>query len=159
MNKLRFRSGQVQLHKFRVDEDTIIEAGDLVYLDTGVVKPASEFTWTTDLPTTQGSFAAQFAGIAHEPSPAGEDTDISIDVSPTSIYEFDVAASTFEVGDLLGPDETSGALHGTQLEKVGSSAAAISRAAEYRTSLSNSLRVSFASAIHTASANVNASVG
>ena len=32
-DKLRFRSGQVQLRRLRVDSQTVIEAGDLVYLE------------------------------------------------------------------------------------------------------------------------------
>lgn len=46
-NRLRFRSGQVQLQKLRVDSGTVIEAGDLVYLDTDDVKPASDYPWNT----------------------------------------------------------------------------------------------------------------
>ena len=56
-NKLRFRSGQVELHKVRVDSGTVIEAGDLVWLDTNDAKPAKDFAWTTDLATTQGNYS------------------------------------------------------------------------------------------------------
>ena len=47
-NQLRFRSGEVQLHKLRVDSGTVLEAGDLVYLDSDDVQPASSFSWTGD---------------------------------------------------------------------------------------------------------------
>ena len=158
-NKLRFRSGQVELHKVRVDSGTVIEAGDLVWLDTDDAKPASAFTWTTDLATTQGNFAAAFLGIAHQSSAAGETDDISVDTSPLSIYEFDVGSATYELGGLLGPSHASSVLTDQKLETVASAALAVARAAEYKSSASTLLRVQFASAYHTASANTNATVG
>src|SRR5438128_14642 len=95
-NHLRCRSGQVEPHKIRVDSGTVIEAGDLVWLDTNDAKPAKDFTWTTDLATTQGNFAAVFLGVAHQSSAAGETADISVDLSPFSVYEFDVDSATYE---------------------------------------------------------------
>ena len=78
-NQLRFRSGQVFLHRLRVDSGTTIEAGDLVFLDTDDVKPASDFPFTTDLVTTQGNFAAAFLGVAHQQSADGETDDEDAD--------------------------------------------------------------------------------
>ena len=157
-NQLRLRSGQVQLHKLRVDSGTIIEAGDLVFLDTDDVKPASEFAWDTDLPTTQASFAAVFLGVAHQQSADGDTDDVSIDLSPHAVYEFDVNSATYEVGDTLGPDESSSTLMNQQLEAaVGTSS--IARAAEYKAAASTRLRVTLASAYHAGSANVNAHIG
>jgi len=158
MNKLRFRSGQVHLRKVRVDSGTVIEAGDLVWLDTDDAKPASAFTWTTNLATTQGNFAAKFLGVAHQPSGLGETSPISVDVSPDSVYEFDVASGTFELGAPLGPDESSSKLMNKQLESCAA-AAAVARASEYTTAATSTLRVTFASAFHTSSANANAAVG
>lgn len=97
-NQLRYRSGQVQLIKVRVDSGTVIEAGDLVFLDEDDVKPASAFSWDTNLATTQASFAALFLGVAHQCSGNGDTEPISVDVSPHAVYEFDVAATTYEVG-------------------------------------------------------------
>lgn len=159
MNTLRFRSGQTQLFKLRVDSGTVIEAGDLVYLDGNGVKPAGNFPWTTDLETTQTAFCTLFLGVAWQASPDGETEDVSVDLSPHSIYEYDVASGTFEVGGLLGPDELSSTLRNQQLASVASTAAAIARAAEYKAAAATSLRVMFASAFHTGSANANASVG
>jgi hypothetical protein len=159
MNKLRFRSGQVHLVKCRVDAGTVIEAGDLVWLDTDDVKPASAFAWTTNLVTTQGNFAAKFLGVAHQQSPAGDDAPISVDISPLSVYEMDVNSATYEVGAALGPDDASSQLLNQQLEAVASAANAIARAVEYRAQASSVLRVSFGSAFSTASANVNAAIG
>lgn len=157
MPKLRFRSGQVHLRKVRVDAETVIAAGDLVWLDTDDAKPASDFAWTTNLATTQGLFAARFLGIAHQSSAAGQTDPISVDVSSTSVYEFDVAPAAYEVGQPLGPDENSSALMNQQLE-AAVAPSAIARAAEYAPSTA-SLRVTFASAFSTASGNVNANLG
>lgn len=157
-NQLRFRSGQVQLHKIRVDSGTIIDAGDLVFLDTNDVKPASDFDWDTDLATTQGLFAAVFLGVAHQQSADGDTADVSVDLSPLSVYEFDVNSATYEIGATLGPDESSSTLMDQQLE-AATGIASIARAAEYKASASTKLRVTFASAYHAGSANVNAHVG
>jgi hypothetical protein len=159
MNQLRFRSGQVQLARLRVDSGTVIEAGDMVFLDSDDVKPASSFAWTTDLATTQAAFAASFLGIAHQQSADGETDDVSVDLSPHSVYEFDVNPAMYEVGDDLGPDEDSSTLMDQQLEAVGSTGLGIARAIEYRAASSALLRVTFASAFHTGSANANATIG
>lgn len=158
-NQLRFRSGQVFLHRLRVDGETVIEAGDLVFLDEDDVKPAADFPWDTDLATTQASFAATFLGIAHQQSFAGEAGDLSIDLSPHAVYEFDVNPAAYEVGDRLGPDESSSTLMNQQLEAVGAAGLAIARAAEYRPASASRLRVTFASAFHTGSSNVHAQIG
>lgn len=158
MNKLRFRSGQVHLRKVRVDADTVIEAGDLVWLDTDDAKPASAFPWSTNLATTQANYAAKFLGVAHQPSAAGETAPISVDVSPDSVYEFDVASAAYELGQPLGPDESGSTLMNQQLE-AAVPAAAIARAAEFTPAATGTLRVTFASAFHTSSANANAAVG
>lgn len=145
-NRVRFRSGQVELRKVRVDAASVIEAGDLVWLDTDDAKPASAFDWTTNLATTQANFKAVFLGVAHQPSAAGETEPISVDVSPLSIYEFDVASGAYEVGGLLGPDEASSTLMTQQLETVAAATSAIARSVEYRSSGSTKLRVQLLSA-------------
>jgi hypothetical protein len=157
MNHLRFRSGQVTLRKVRVDSATVIEAGDLVWLDTDDAKPASAFTWDTNLATTQAAFAAKFLGVAHQPSKSGDTAPISVDVSPHSVYEFDVASASYEVGQPLGPDANGEALMDQQLE-AAVAASAIARAAEY-SGTTTSLRVTLASAYSTGSGNANAHVG
>lgn len=157
-NRVRVRSGQVQLCKVRVLAATVIEAGDLVYLDGNTVKPASAFAWNTNLGTTQTSFADVFLGVSHQPSAEGETSDLSIDLSPLAVYEFDVAAGAYEVGDDLGPDENSSALMSQQLEGVTTGTRAIARAVEYRTA-ANTLRVCLASAFFAGSGNRAGEVG
>lgn len=157
MNRLRFRSGQVHLRKVRVDADTVLSAGDLVWLDGNDAKPAADFPWTTNLAASQAAFAEKFLGIAHQQSAAGQSDPISVDVSPLSVYEFDAAAAAYEVGQPLGPDENAGSLMNQQLE-AAAAANAIGRAAEYAPSTAT-LRVTFASAYATGSGNVNANLG
>lgn len=158
-NRLRFRSGQVHLHKLRVDAETVLSAGDLVYLDADDVKPASDFPWEGDLRTTQAAFAAAFLGVVHQQSAAGQTDDVSVDLSPQAVYEFDVHPAAYEVGDVLGPDENAGALMNQQLEAVVSGTRGIARAAEYKPAGASTLRVTFASAFHTGAANAHASIG
>jgi len=158
-NQLRFRSGQVELHRLRVDSDTVLEPGDLVFLDTDDVKPASDFTFDTDLPTTRGNFAAVFLGVCHQGSAEGETDDVSIDVSPLSVYQYDCDSATFEVGSLLAPDGDSDSIDSQRLAKVTNAAQAIGRAAEYKASAATQIRAQFASAFHAGSANVNAAIG
>ena len=157
-NRLRLRSGQVQLVRVRVGEATVIEAGDLVYLDSNAAKPAKDFPWGGSLGATQSSFADVFLGVAHQPSAEGEAHDISVDVSPMSVYELDCAAGAYEVGDDLGPDENSSKLMNQQLEAVTTGTRGIARAVEYRSS-ATTLRVCLASAFAVASGNRTAAVG
>lgn len=158
MNRLRFRYGQVQLRKVRVDAATIIDAGDLVWLDGDDAKPASAFPWDTDLATTQAAFAEKFLGISHQSSREGQTDPISVDVSPASVYEFDVSPATFEVGAPLGPDENAGTLMNQQLETANASNS-IARTAEFTTGSTGIIRASFASAFVTGSGNAHAQLG
>lgn len=155
-NRLRFRSGQVQLIKVRVDAETVIHAGDLVYLDGDDAKPAADFPWDEDLPNTQAGFSAVFLGVAHQQSAAGDADDISVDISPFSVYEMDVNPAAYEVGDRLGPDELSSTLMNQQLEAVDEPELTIARAVEYTAASTPTLRVNFASAFHAASSNPHA---
>ncbi|MGC1275586.1 MAG: hypothetical protein WBC44_17905 [Planctomycetaceae bacterium] len=154
-----FRSGLVQLVRCAVESATVIEPGDLLYLDAGTVKPAASFPWTTDAATTRGNFAAQFLGVAYTGSADGEADDVSVDISPLAVYESASVAGDYEVGDLLGPPETLLALSSRSLEVVGAAAQAIARAVETTPASSPTVRCCFASAYNAGSANVNAAVG
>ena len=158
-NHLRFRSGPVQLIKASVEAASLIEPGDLVYLDGSNARPASEFTWDTNLATTQAAFADVFLGVAHERSADGDTDAVSVDISPHSVYEFDLDAASYTLGDLLGPDEASSSLMTQQLEAVATAAAAIARLVELTSGTVSTARVTFASAFSTGSANANAQIG
>jgi hypothetical protein len=159
-NKYNLRTGQVRLQKYAVDADTVIEKGDLLWLDTtdDVVKPASDFTWDTDLATTQGGFAAVFVGVAYEASADGDTADISVDVSADTVYEMDCASASFKVSDPVGPAKQTGNALEDQKVVAAAAAASVGRVQE-TVSASTKVKVSFASAYHTGSANVNAALG
>ena len=156
---LRFRPGPVHLFKSNIDPDSLVEPGDMLFLDSSEARPASQFVWDTDLPTTQAAFADAFLGIAHERSEPGESSPISVDLSPQSVYEFDVDISSYTLGTLLGPDESSSSLMSQQLEMVGASDQAVARCMEFTDGFVTRARVCFASAYSTASANTTAAIG
>lgn len=137
----------------------MIGQGDLVYLDAGEAKPAGDFPWDGDLATTQGGFAASFLGVAHSPSAAGDTEEVTVDVSPTSVYVVDVTSGAYEVGETLGPADGGGStLASTRLTAAGATSA-VAMSAESAGIGSTELRVQFASAFHPGSANVNAGLG
>lgn len=160
-NSYTFRHGQRRLIKGRVDSAQVIEIGDMVFLNTDDLRPASSYTWDTNLATTQASFAAVFVGIACESSASGETDPISVDVSADSVYEFTVASATYEIGDDLGPDANTtpspDQLEDQVLEATSSRANAIAVAHEYKASAATKLHVSFYSGYF--GSNVNANVG
>jgi hypothetical protein len=113
-----------------VDSGTVIAVGDLVWLDTDDVKPASAFTWTSDLATTQAAFALKFLGVALDAHTAGSAvTNFRVDISPVSIYAFACDSEAHEVGALLGPKKAGGnALLSTSLDIVATTPLSIARA-------------------------------
>lgn len=101
-NEMRFRrTGET--NKYKVLSATVIEQGDMVwYDDANGIKPASDFTWTTDLPTTQAAFKAKFVGIAAGSSPAGAEVDLAVG-SGGDVYEMDATSDTYLSGVPVGP--------------------------------------------------------
>jgi hypothetical protein len=118
-NVMRYRYGEDNPRLFAVDSSTVIEIGDLLWLDTDDVKPASDLTWNTDLATTQADFAAKFAGIAMQASAEGETDEVR--VATTGIFEFACDAATFEVGDKINcAKQTGNALENQKVAAVSS---------------------------------------
>ena len=108
---MRWRYGDTQPVVIPVDSATVIEIGDLVYLDTDDAKPASAQADQGTEAANQELFHDNFAGVAMQRSRDGDTS--SMRVATRGVFEFDSPSATFEVGDLLGVDEASG---GTQLE-------------------------------------------
>jgi len=103
-NKYRYPEGQVMV---AVDSATVIEVGDLVYLDTDDAKPASTSAlWNTNLATTQADLKDALLGVAMDSSDSGETDDIR--VSYGGVYEMDAASAAYEIGDLVGADKDTG---------------------------------------------------
>ena len=145
MSALRFRSGQIHLRKFRVQSATVIEPGTLVCLVSDHLVPA-------DSVATAAEVAASFAGVAHQRSEPGQVAPVSVDVSPLAVYECDVDAAGYEVGDLLALNV------GNSLAAAASPDEAVAMAAEFADSATR-LRVTLASTVCTAANHALSQVG
>ncbi|MCE9604574.1 MAG: hypothetical protein K8U03_06670 [Planctomycetia bacterium] len=108
---MRWRYGETNPVVLPVDSATVIEIGDLVYLDTDDAKPAASQADQSTESANQALFHTKFAGVAMQRSRSG-DTD-PIRVATTGVFEFVTPSGTREVGALLGVDE---AASGTVLE-------------------------------------------
>lgn len=151
--------GQAQLRSYPVLSATVITKGDMLFLDSGTVKPAASFTWDTNIATTQAGFAAVFVGIAYTASASGETDPVQVDVSAESVWEFDMASATLVVGTPMGPAKASGNALENQKVVAAVAASSVFRASENYASATTRGKVTLASAYHTGSGNVNANVG
>jgi len=126
-NSMRWRYGDTNPVMLPVEAATIIEIGDLVYLDTDNAKPASALADQGTEGANQQSFQDAFLGVAMQCSSADEAN--SIRVATSGVFEFACDTATFEVGDLLGPVEDAGgtALEDQKLGSVGSVGTALGR--------------------------------
>jgi len=104
----RFKTGDVKPRQVAVASATVIEKGDLLYLDsgTGTAKPASDFTWNTNLAVTQEGFHDAFLGVAMQSSKSGDTKDIAI--ASGGEFGLDCAAAQFTAGELLGAAKAAG---------------------------------------------------
>ena len=107
----RWRFGETNPLLAAVDAATVIEIGDLVYLDTDDIKPASALPDEQSEAANQASFVSRFLGVAAQRSSDGDVADVRVDTD--GVFEFNCAAQTWEVGDLVAVDE---AASGTALE-------------------------------------------
>jgi hypothetical protein len=92
-----------RLKEYAVDSATVIEVGDLLWLDTDDVKPASAQSDQLTEAKNQDLFCSKFAGVAMQKSASGSTTPIR--VATTGIFEFDSPSATYQVGDIVAPDE------------------------------------------------------
>jgi hypothetical protein len=106
-NSMRWRYGETNPVVLPVLSATVIEIGDLVYLDSGTVKPAAALTYGGSLAATQETFHDKFAGVAMQQSRSGDTTDIR--VATTGVFEFACASAAFDVGARVGMDDNAGA--------------------------------------------------
>jgi len=91
---------------------------DALFLDDTdgfTLKPASSFTWPTDLPTTQAAFIAKFCGLA------GQRYDTLLALANTyglkdgqmtynrgGVFRFDTAVASYNALDLVGLAKQTG---------------------------------------------------
>ena len=127
---MRWRSGETNPIVLPVDSATVIEIGDLVYLDTDDAKPAAAQADQSSETANQALFHNKFAGVAMQRSRAGDSDPIR--VATTGVFEFAAPSATHEVGALLGVDEQSGgtALENQKLDAVAGAHLAIGRCAK-----------------------------
>jgi hypothetical protein len=111
-NTMRWRYGDTSPVMLPVDATTVIEIGDLLYLDTDDAKPASAHADQGTEVANQEAFHDKFAGVAMQASRNGDTQPIR--VATSGVFEFDCLLTTFEVGKLIGVDENAG---GTALER------------------------------------------
>jgi len=107
----RWRFGETNPLLAAVDATTVVEIGDLLYFDGDDAKPASSQSDQLSESANQALFATNFIGVSAQHSADGDVADIRVDSD--GVFEFACAASTWEVGDLVGVVEAAG---GTSLE-------------------------------------------
>ena len=129
-NTMRWRYGDTCPVMLPVDSATVIEIGDIVYLDTDDAKPAASQADQGTKLANQQMFHDVFAGVAMQASRSGDTQPIR--VATAGVFEFDCVSTTLEVGDLMGPDENvagTALLNGTVI-KVSNANAAVGRCAK-----------------------------
>lgn len=162
MNTTRHRSGQMQLVSHPVDSTTVIEQSDMVYVSSsaGEILPASSHNFLSGLVAAQAAFADVFLGIAYEQSRSGDDDPVSVDISPDSVYEFDVVSATYTLGAALGPANVDSAiLLDDQRLAAATGTSAVARSFTFEASAVTKLRVKFGTAYNVAANTPNSIVG
>jgi hypothetical protein len=126
-DKMRWRYGATNPVIASVDAGTVIEIGDLVYQQVDDARSASSQADQGSETTNQEVFVTKFLGVAMQRSRSGE--TMPIRVATTGVFEFDCPSGTFELGDLVGPDENAAgnALLNQQVAKVAQPKLAIAR--------------------------------
>ena len=146
-NQMRWRYGDTNPVMLPVDSTTVVEIGDLVYLDTDDAKPASALSDAGTLTANQEALHDNFVGVAMQASAAGNTTAIRI--ATTGVFELDCTSATFEVGDLVGIDENPGgtALEDQQAVAVATANLAIGRCAKRVSPAATSVYVDIVSTV------------
>ncbi len=116
-----FRLRRTDTSKFlgAVASATVIEIGDLVFLQSNLLQPASGQADQGSEEANQALFASRFAGVAMQASDDGDTAEVR--VAGDGVFEFACPSSAWEVGDLVGASENSGGdgLENQQVEPVG----------------------------------------
>jgi hypothetical protein len=158
-DKMRWRYGDTNPVIAAVDEATVIEIGDLVYQEVDDARPASSQLDQGSEATNQELFVTKFLGVAMQRSRSGETTPIR--VATTGVFEFDCPSGTFELGDLVGPDENAGgdALLNQQVAKVAESKLAVARVTKRQAVAVTSVLVDIRSTVMTGGVEGGSSSG
>src|SRR5688500_5688682 len=97
---MRWRYGETNPVVLAVDTATVIEIGDLIYLETDDARPASQQSDQLTEEANQSLLATKFAGVAMQRSRNGDTTPIR--VATSGVFEMVCPSTTFEVGALVG---------------------------------------------------------
>lgn len=127
---MRWRYGDTNPVVLNVDSTTVIEIGDLVYLATDDVRPASAQADGGTEAANQEALHDAFAGVAMQRSRSGDTAPIR--VATTGVFEMACPSDTYEVGDLLGASEVASGteLEDQKVEKVATANLALGRCAK-----------------------------
>lgn len=111
-NILRVTINQRAVYYAAVANATAFTKGDICWWDNSakLAKPASAFTWTTDLLTTQTAFALVFLGVCLDNKTASDGKVVlRFDTSPLSAFDQTVATGTaYAIGQAFGPAKAAG---------------------------------------------------
>lgn len=111
----RYKYGDTNPVSVAYKAGSAVSIGDCCFIDSSdshTVKSAVNFTWTTDLPTTQAAFIAEFIGVSAQHYDGTNVTygikDGKLRMDTTGVFEFDTADSSHNVGDLVGLAQGTG---------------------------------------------------
>ncbi|MHC4180491.1 MAG: hypothetical protein ACYSWU_23560 [Planctomycetota bacterium] len=102
----RWRYGDTNPVRCAVDSAQVLEVGDLVFLNTDDVRPASQSTYAGGLATSQEALVDNFLGVAMQRSRSGDTSPIT--VATSGVFEFACDSDTWELGDLAAAADNSG---------------------------------------------------
>lgn len=128
----RYRTGEPNPLAFPTFASDAFTAGAHMWWDATnkCARPASVFTWNTDLATTQGLFHDLYLGAAGSSKIAG-DTKSCV-VNQTGRHDYDCASASFDPGALVGPAKQAGnALEDLKVVSVASAGLAVGRVQRY----------------------------
>jgi hypothetical protein len=104
MTDNRYRWGENNPVKCRVESAHAIEIGDLVYLDSDSVRSAGDLT-AASLTLAQQALHDVFVGVALQRHTANSGIVTDFVVATSGVFEFPCASATFELGALIGCDD------------------------------------------------------
>lgn len=146
-NMMRWRYGETNPVVLPVQVGVVIEIGDLLYLDSGFVKPAASQSDQGTLAGNQEAFHDNFVGVAMQCSPGT--VAASIRVATSGVFEFVCLAASFEIGELIGiaEDGTGTQLESQQVASVATENLAVGRCVKQAPSGSQQVLVDIVSTV------------
>lgn len=98
--------------QYRTVASTQFEIGDICYLETGLVKPASSLVLLASLALDQEAIHDGFVGVSNQAKLATDATQRALVFVTTGVFEYPLRtalAADKEIGTLFGVDRNSGA--------------------------------------------------